>query len=225
LGDHSFGARRFNASYSLTYPQGAAETAFSAAPRGYSHLDAGDAAVDVRVAGRDGRPPRRRHIVDGVCRRAPPVRTHRTAHLGRDSAPAHGLHVRVRSSKTDQEGAGTVRALPYGRDPQTCPPCALIRWRRLLLAYTLPAARPRLRRCIAGGLGTNCGMSPLCPPVRITDHRTRPLIGEACAKFRKSLSWASLLDRGRGRRGERLAVRAERTIVPGAADVADRSPG
>ncbi len=49
--------------------------------------------------------------------------------------PADGLHVRVRSSKTDQEGQGTVRALPYGRDPQTCPPCALVRWRRLLLAY------------------------------------------------------------------------------------------
>lgn len=28
--------------------------------------------------------------------------------------PADGLHVRVRSSKTDQEGHGTVRALPYG---------------------------------------------------------------------------------------------------------------
>jgi len=49
--------------------------------------------------------------------------------------PADGLHVKVRSSKTDQEGQGTVRALPYGRDPQTCPPCALVRWRRLLLAY------------------------------------------------------------------------------------------
>ncbi len=49
--------------------------------------------------------------------------------------PADGLHVRVRSSKTDQEGQGIVRALPYGRDPQTCPPCALVRWRRLMLAY------------------------------------------------------------------------------------------
>ena len=49
--------------------------------------------------------------------------------------PADGLHVRVRSSKTDQEGRGVVRALPYGRDPRSCPPCALVRWRRLLLAY------------------------------------------------------------------------------------------
>ena len=49
--------------------------------------------------------------------------------------PADGLHVQVRSSKTDQEGQGTVRALPYGRESKYCPPCALVRWRRLLLAY------------------------------------------------------------------------------------------
>jgi len=65
--------------------------------------------------------------------------------------PADGLHVRVRSSKTDQEGHGVVRALPYGRDPQTCPPCALIRWRRLLLAYVVddggrPAALAQLHQ-------------------------------------------------------------------------------
>ncbi len=48
---------------------------------------------------------------------------------------ADGLHIRMRSSKTDQEGVGVVRAVPFGRDPATCPPCALIRWRRLLLAF------------------------------------------------------------------------------------------
>jgi hypothetical protein len=35
-----------------------------------------------------------------------------------------GLHVRIRSSKTDQEARGQVKALPFGRDPATCPPCA-----------------------------------------------------------------------------------------------------
>jgi len=40
-----------------------------------------------------------------------------------------GLHVRLRRSKTDQEALGTVKALPYGRDPVTCPPCAYVRWR------------------------------------------------------------------------------------------------
>ena len=47
---------------------------------------------------------------------------------------ADGLHVRLRSSKTDQEGTGRVVALPYGRDPATCPPCAWVRWRELLHA-------------------------------------------------------------------------------------------
>ena len=53
-----------------------------------------------------------------------------------------GLHVRLRSSKTDQEGQGQVKALPFGRDPATCPPCAFVRWRHVLHAWdTAPAAR------------------------------------------------------------------------------------
>ncbi len=49
--------------------------------------------------------------------------------------PVDGLHIRMVSSKTDQEARGAVRALPFGRDPATCPPCALARWRRMLLAF------------------------------------------------------------------------------------------
>jgi len=56
-----------------------------------------------------------------------------------------GLHVRVRSSKTDQEGQGIVRALPYGRDPQTCPPCALVRWRASCWPTTTAAGAARSR--------------------------------------------------------------------------------
>ncbi len=62
--------------------------------------------------------------------------------------PADGLHIRLRSSKTDQEGAGTVRAVPFGRDPVTCPPCALIRWRR-----PAPGLRPRQADRRADGRG------------------------------------------------------------------------
>ena len=47
---------------------------------------------------------------------------------------ADGLHIRLRSSKTDQEAQGRVVALPFGRDPATCPPCAWTRWRELLHA-------------------------------------------------------------------------------------------
>ena len=64
-----------------------------------------------------------------------------------------GLHVRLRRSKTDQEALGTVKALPYGRDPVTCPPCAYVRWRQVLQAWdTAPdgagrrAVLPVLRR-------------------------------------------------------------------------------
>jgi len=50
-----------------------------------------------------------------------------------------GLHVRLRRSKTDQVARGTVKALPYGRDPVTCPPCAYARWRQILLAWDTAA--------------------------------------------------------------------------------------
>lgn len=45
-----------------------------------------------------------------------------------------GLHVRIRSSKTDQEATGATVALPLGEHPGTCPPCAFLRWARLLAA-------------------------------------------------------------------------------------------
>lgn len=42
--------------------------------------------------------------------------------------PHDGLHVRLQRSKTDQEGAGAVVAIPYGTNPLTCAPCAWMRW-------------------------------------------------------------------------------------------------
>ena len=55
-----------------------------------------------------------------------------------------GLHIRLRSSKTDQEAHGRVVAVPYGRDPVTCPPCAWTRWRELL--HAADTAPPEGRR-------------------------------------------------------------------------------
>lgn len=43
-----------------------------------------------------------------------------------------GLHVRLLTSKTDQEGRGSVKALPFGANPLTCPPCTFLRWVRVL---------------------------------------------------------------------------------------------
>ena len=43
-----------------------------------------------------------------------------------------GLYVRIRASKTDQDGVGATVVLPFGDHPGTCPPCAYLRWSRLL---------------------------------------------------------------------------------------------
>jgi integrase len=39
-----------------------------------------------------------------------------------------GLIVTVRRSKTDQEGEGFAKGIPYGQDRETCPVLALCRW-------------------------------------------------------------------------------------------------
>lgn len=39
-----------------------------------------------------------------------------------------GLTVKLRRSKTDQEQRGAIKAIPFGRDPETCPVRALKAW-------------------------------------------------------------------------------------------------
>ncbi|OZE93204.1 integrase [Rhodococcus sp. 14-2686-1-2] len=46
-----------------------------------------------------------------------------------------GLHVRLRKSKTDPEGRGAVKALPYTDSHETCPPCAYVRWVQVVAAF------------------------------------------------------------------------------------------
>lgn len=53
-----------------------------------------------------------------------------------------GLVVRIRRSKTDQEGAGREIGIPYGSDPATCPVRALRAWRELAGAEEGPLFRP-----------------------------------------------------------------------------------
>lgn len=43
-----------------------------------------------------------------------------------------GLVVRLLTAKTDQEGRGSTKSLPFGANPVTCPPCAFLRWVRVL---------------------------------------------------------------------------------------------
>jgi hypothetical protein len=58
-----------------------------------------------------------------------------------------GVHVRLRRSKTDQEGAGTVRALPFTTNHHSCPPCAYVRWAQVVAAFDL-AGRPGVIRLL-----------------------------------------------------------------------------
>jgi integrase len=58
------------------------------------------------------------------------------------SEGADGLTVRLRRSKTDQEGAGRTRGIPYGSNPVTCPVRAWRVWLELSGITEGPAFRP-----------------------------------------------------------------------------------
>ncbi|UOT08452.1 integrase (plasmid) [Rhodococcus opacus] len=46
-----------------------------------------------------------------------------------------GLHLRIRTSKTDQTGDGQVKGVPYTVRHLTCPPCAYRRWLDVVAAF------------------------------------------------------------------------------------------
>jgi len=46
-----------------------------------------------------------------------------------------GAHVHLRQSKTDQDGTGAVKALPYTANHDSCPVCAWIRWIQVVAAF------------------------------------------------------------------------------------------
>ena len=58
-----------------------------------------------------------------------------------------GLHVRLRKSKTDQEGRGAVKALPYTDSHETCPPCAYVRWAQVVATFDA-GGRPSVIRLL-----------------------------------------------------------------------------
>lgn len=91
-----------------------------------------------------------------------------------------GLHVRLRRSKTDQEGKGTVTALPFGSHPETCAPCAHARWVRHLSLADAPRAE-RMKMLMSERTGHVCREplpdldpdSPMFRPVAHSDIRKR----------------------------------------------------
>ncbi|CDZ89523.1 MULTISPECIES: site-specific integrase [Rhodococcus] len=58
-----------------------------------------------------------------------------------------GLHVRLRRSKTDQDGRGATRALPRTTSHASCPPCAYTRWLQVVAAFD-SAGRPGVIRLL-----------------------------------------------------------------------------
>ncbi|WP_432793588.1 site-specific integrase [Rhodococcus ruber] len=58
-----------------------------------------------------------------------------------------GLHIELRRSKTDQEGRGTVRALPFTHSHTSCPPCAWLRWAQVVAAFDT-GGRPAVTRLL-----------------------------------------------------------------------------
>ncbi|EHK85373.1 phage integrase family protein [Rhodococcus pyridinivorans AK37] len=58
-----------------------------------------------------------------------------------------GLHVRLRKTKTDQEGRGSIRALPFTHSHASCPPCAWLRWAQVVAAFDA-GGRPAVIRLL-----------------------------------------------------------------------------
>lgn len=71
--------------------------------------------------------------------------------------PEDGAHVRVGRSKTNQSGQDPdLVVLPFGRDPRTCPVCALLRWAELLrVTASTPDRRQHRREVMRLLLGTD----------------------------------------------------------------------
>jgi integrase len=80
-----------------------------------------------------------------------------------------GLTVRLRRSKTDQEGAGRTIGIPFGSNPVTCPVRAWLAWLELSGIIEGPAFRPVDRH---GHLGTT-RLSPPAVALVLKRHAAR----------------------------------------------------
>lgn len=101
-----------------------------------------------------------------------------------------GVHVRLRRSKTDQDGTGTVRALPFTARHEQCPPCAWARWVQVVAAFdtdgrvgvirTLSKAGPFDGHVCRGSLRRMSVQAPLFRSIRKNGNLSdTPLSGAA----------------------------------------------
>lgn len=81
--------------------------------------------------------------------------------------PEDGLHVRLGHAKTDQEGEGQVKPLPFEEDPEVCPVCAVLRWAQVVQAWDedeRPGVMRVVRKLTQPGQGHVCGPGGLRLP-------------------------------------------------------------
>jgi len=74
--------------------------------------------------------------------------------------PEDGLHVRLLTSKTDQEGRGSVKGLPFGSNPLTCAPCSFLRWVRVLDAAAFESRGAMMRLLRESSIDTHICQAP-----------------------------------------------------------------
>ncbi len=114
-----------------------------------------------------------------------------------------GLHLKLRMSKTDQQAAGITKAAPYGAHPETCVPCAYLRWRQVLDAADHPPE----------------GLTPRAATIRAL-RGAGPFDGHVCGKATDPEKALHLDTPGDGEWGRGVAV--FRTISQGGIITADR---
>jgi integrase len=95
-----------------------------------------------------------------------------------------GLHVKLRWSKTDQEGKGLVKALPFGDNTETCAPCWFRRWAGVLDASY--RGRPEaMRQVRETDLETHvCRSGTALPNFHPDEPLFRPVMKNGAVKYR-----------------------------------------
>lgn len=135
-----------------------------------------------------------------------------------------GMHVRLQHSKTDQDGRGVVKALPYGTHPETSPPCAYLRWRQVLDAAEI-GGRVEVLRLLRGQavqdelthLCRDTGDRPLFRPVHKSGlSGSGPLSGHVVGAVVKRRASAAGLNPARF--GHSLRAGLVTQVVRGGAD-------
>jgi site-specific recombinase XerD len=86
-----------------------------------------------------------------------------------DFVPGEGVNIFIARSKTDQEGEGLLKGIPYGTHPDTCPVTALRTW---LQAADIDNG-PVFRRFYRGGSIGKTALTPQYVSIILKEHAER----------------------------------------------------